>query len=161
MRFFPAQYTTLSLLPLLWLLFSFQTDDPAGPQVKEFALNGRTVKVTHQVEQVFYGKYQGEKAGYLLLDKDGTGEYLYDIQYPARDCATGIIHFEWGFLLDENNQVVRFERDYGYSYPVILYCTGENCFQSCRVEYMVEYILDKKQGRLEVSSSDDWVKITR
>lgn len=161
MKVFPAHVLSVVFLPLAWLLISFQPDDPSGPQSKEFELNGRMVRVTHQVDPVFYGRYQGEKEGYLLLRKDGTGEYLYDIQYPARDCEPGIINFEWGFLLDENKQVVRFERSYGYSYPVVLYCSGKNCFQGCRVEYMVDYILDKKQGKLEVSSSDDWEKITR
>jgi hypothetical protein len=161
MRVFPAHVFTLVLLPLAWFIFSFQPDYPAGPEIREFELNGRMVRVTHEVDPIFYGKYQGEKEGYLLLRKDGTGEYLYDIQYPAKECEAGIINFEWGFLLDDNNQVVWFERSYGYSYPVILNCTGKNCFQGCRVDYMVDYILDKNEGKLEISSSDDWEKITR
>ena len=148
----------IPILPLLGMLSSFNQEDPSANRMKIFDLKGQRVKVTHHVEARFYGRYEGEKEGYLLLNRDGTGEYLYDIQIPSKDCGTGVIKIEWGFLLDEQDQVVRFERDYGFSYPVILKCTGLVCFQGCRVNYIVDYILDKNQGRLEVSSSDDWEK---
>ncbi|MBR9999073.1 MAG: hypothetical protein KFF73_08885 [Cyclobacteriaceae bacterium] len=147
-------------LPLFWLLLSSQAGHPVTEKVKIFELNGRMVKVTHQANPDFYGKYQGEKGGYLLLGKDGSGEYLYDIQIPEKGCRSGVIHFEWGFIIDENDEILRFERNYGYSYPVVLKCTGDYCFQGCRVRHMVDYILDKKSGALEVSSSDDWIKET-
>jgi len=126
---------------------------------KIFEIEGQQVEVTHIVDQVFYGRYQGGKEGYLLLKEDGTGEYAYDIHIPAKNCSSEIIRFEWGFIVDENNQIVRFERDYGFSYPVIYKCSGDNCFQGCKKTFLVDYILDKRSETLEVSSSDDWVKL--
>lgn len=150
------------IISLLFTLFitmtSGQAEKPASSRIRIFDLNGRQVRVTNVADPNFYGRYQGGKEGYLLLREDGTGEYLYDIAVPAEGCREGVIEFEWGFLVDENEQIVRFERDYGFSYPIIYKCTGENCFQSCRVRYLVDYIMDKKWGTLEVSSSDDWVK---
>jgi len=158
MKFLPAPFLIPVFLPLLWLLSSLAQDYPVAGEPKEFDLNGRKVKVTHQVDPGFYGRYSGTKSGFLLLKEDGTGEYQYDVQFPAQGCEPGAIKFDWGMLLNEKNEIVRFERDYGFSYPIILVCTGNNCFQGCRVKYMVDYILDKKQGKLEVSSSDDWEK---
>ncbi len=153
------------IIPLLFSLFSTQAlqqaETPDSAKTRIFTLNDRRVKVTSDADPNFYGKYQGAKDGYLLLRKDGTGEYLYDIALPAEGCRKGVIEFEWGFLVDENEDIVRFERDYGFSYPVIYVCTGDNCFQSCRVRYLVDYIMDKNEGILEVSSSDDWVKEKR
>lgn len=130
----------------------------SSAQFRIFDLNGQHVRVTHKAETDFYGRYKGAKSGYLLLREDGTGEYLYDITVPAEGCKSGVIEFEWGFLVDENDEIVRFERDYGFSYPIIYKCTGDNCFQSCRVDFLVDYIMDKKGRYLEVSSSDDWIK---
>ncbi len=146
-------------LTLLLTLSSMQIETQSTGKIRIFELNGRWVRVTYQADPNFYGKYQGAKDGYLLLREDGTGEYLYDMEIPAVDCQSGIIEFEWGFLVDENEEIVRFERDYGFSYPVIYKCTGDNCFQGCRVRYLVDYIMDKKGDILEISSSDDWVKV--
>lgn len=154
---FRSSVTTI-LFFLLLLSFSFVQTQPLV-QYRIFELNGRRVKVTHLADPHFYGRYQGAKGGYLLLSENGTGEYRYDIVFPATGCDSGIIQFEWGFLVDENDSIVRFEREYGFSYPIIYKCTGKNCFQGCRVSYLVDYIMDKKGEILEVSSSDDWVKV--
>ena len=124
---------------------------------KYFQLNGQAVKGTHYVEKKFYGEYSGRKEGYLLLREDGTGEYLYDLNMSTEECGHGPISFDWGFLVDDNNEIVNFKRDYGLSYPVLLKCTGKPCFQLCRKEFMVDYILEKNDI-LMVSSSDDWIK---
>jgi hypothetical protein len=142
----------------IFFLISFQLIQLADPVIKYFEINGRQVKVTHQVDPHFYGCYEGAREGYLWLKEDGTGEYLYDIQVPSDNCEPGVILFEWGFIVDENERIVRFKRDYGSSYPVLLKCMADNCFQGCRVNYMVDYIMEKKNGILEISSSDDWVK---
>jgi hypothetical protein len=138
---------------------SLQGKQVYEPDIKFFDINGKMVKVTHRVDSFFYGRYEGAKGGYLLLNKDGSGEYLYDIMIPSINCEPGVIPFNWGFILDENNRIVHFERDYGFSYPVIFFCTEEKCFQGCRINFMIDYILEKGNGVLEVSSSDDWVKM--
>lgn len=126
---------------------------------KIFIVNGDEVKVTHKVAKAFYGRYEGDKSGYLLLNPDGTGIYEYDIfGFEQPGCETGKIDMEWGFLIDENNQIVKFKRDYGFSYPIIYSCIGPTCFQGCSRTYLVDFILDKNDERLIVSSSDDWEK---
>lgn len=156
MIFHPVSSFFTSLL-LMALVYG-QPVKLSSTQFRIFELNGRQVRVTHEAAPDFYGRYQGAKRGYLLLREDGTGEYLYDIAMPSEGCRSGVIEFEWGFLLDENNEIVRFKRDYGFSYPIIYKCSGDNCFQGCRVDYFVDYIMDKQGKYLEVSSSDDWVK---
>ena len=129
------------------------------PDVKVFHLDGKDVKVTHQVEAKFYGRYSGQQGGYLILNKDGSGEYLNDyFGYAKPSCQAGPISFSWGFLVDEKNNVVRFKRDYGYSYPVVYVSTGENSFQGCRKKYLVDYLMVRTDGTIAVSSSDDWEK---
>jgi hypothetical protein len=119
---------------------------------------GEEYKTTISVAQNFIGTYKGRKAGYLELKSDGTGTYKYDIfgLAPA-SCKRTPITFEWGFLLDENNQIVKRKRDYGYSYPILFKSTSKTTFQGCRTDVMMDYIMDKK-GVLNVSSSDDWKK---
>jgi hypothetical protein len=125
-----------------------------------FNINNEEVSVTFDVDDMFYGLYQGDKSGYLLLKRDGTGEYKYDIFGVATsECNEGIIQFEWGFPLDKNNDKVKFKKLYGYSYPVIFKCSGDVCFQGCSKVYLLDFILDKGDGKLHVSSSDDWKKI--
>ena len=134
---------------------------PAYGQISEkiFTIGSDDVKVTHKVEEAFYGKYEGDKSGYLQLNSDGTGIYEYDIfGFEQPGCKKGKIDMEWGFLVDENNQIVKFIRDYGFSYPIIYSCTGSSCFQGCSRTYLVDFILDKNDGRLLISSSDDWEK---
>lgn len=124
-----------------------------------FNIDNEEITVTHEVEDMFYGLYQGDKTGYLLLKKDGTGEYKYDIfGVTSSHCMEGIIQFEWGIPLNKENKTVKFKKSYGYSYPVIFKCSGEICFQGCSKVYLLDFILDKGDGKLHVSSSDDWEK---
>lgn len=153
----PSFRTFLACVFILLLIFCI----PIYGQIsgKTFTLNGEEVKVTHIVGEVFLGKYEGDKEGYLLLNSDGTGTYEYDIfGFERSDCLKDAIEIEWGFILDENNQIVKFEREYGFSYPIIYRCTGSICFQGCSRTYLVDFILDKNDGKLIVSSSDDWEK---
>lgn len=119
---------------------------------------GTYVTTTYDVEHKFLGKYQGSKKGYLLLNEDGTGTYHYDYAGLSKSCNGELIDLHWGFILDENKQIVRFERPYGYSYPIIYNCSGENGFQGCTRRTMIDYILVYKDGTITVSSSDDWKK---
>ena len=130
-----------------------------NPSYQVFILDGKEVKVTHSADAVFFGKYSGAKGGYLILNEDGTGEYLYDYYgYALPSCQPGPIVFQWGFLLDENNKIVKFEREYGYSYPIIYFSTGSTGFQGCRKKYIVDYLMLRTDGTIGVSSSDDWEK---
>jgi len=119
---------------------------------------GEDYNTTISVEDRFIGPYKGRKSGYLILKRDGTGTYKYDVfgLAPA-SCKRMPITFEWGFILDSTNSVIKRKRDYGYSYPILLKSTSETTFQGCRTAVMMDYILDKK-GVLNVSSSDDWKK---
>ena len=139
------------------LLFSFQIKN--SDEIRMLTLNEKEVKTTFKVDKKFYGLYKGRKSGYLKLNEDGTGSYLYDYQaFLPDNCEEGEIPFEWGFVIDEKGEVVKFERSYGYSYPIIYSCSGINSFQGCRVTSMVDYILVYKNGNITVSSSDDWKK---
>ena len=94
-----------------------------------------------------------------MLSKDGTGKYLYDkTVFFGQNCKRELIEFEWGFIIDENGQVVKFEREYGYSYPIIYKATREVLFQGCSKAVLVDYILVKKNGVITISSSSDWIK---
>ena len=119
---------------------------------------GDDYTTTVDVESRFIGTYRGRKVGYLKLNKDGTGIYKYDMfgLAPA-SCKRTPITFEWGFLTDSTNAVIKRKRSYGYSYPILLKSTSETTFQGCRTPVMMDYILDKN-GVLNVSSSDDWKK---
>jgi len=156
MRFYCKPVLVL-ISSLVFILFFLQMNPMPDPAIRFFDINGRQVKVTHRIDPKFYGRYEGVKEGYLLLNEDGSGEYLYDFMLSS-DCGSGIIAFEWGFIVDENDRIVHFEREYGFSYPVLFVCSTDNCFQGCRVRHMVDYILEKEDGILEVSSSDDWIK---
>lgn len=145
---------------IIILLTGFTVRQGHDPEIRVFRVEGRDVRVTCSVDPRFYGKYSGSKGGYLVLNPDGSGEYLYDyFGYALPSCEPGPIRFKWGFLVDEKNQVVKFVREYGFSIPVIYQCTGPNSFQGCRKNVFVDYLLDRKDGTIEVSSSDDWKKI--
>jgi hypothetical protein len=130
-----------------------------GDNTRNFTFDGVEMKTTFSSDKKFLGRYQGKKTGYLLLNEDGTGEYNYDIFGMApKSCKPSVITFEWGFLLDQNYEIVRFERDYGYSYPILYRSTGEISFQGCSKVVFMDYILVYNNGEIHVSSSDDWVK---
>jgi hypothetical protein len=134
-------------------------DSENKDNIKDFWINGEKVRVTNEADEMFLGMYKGEKSGYLSLKSDGTGEYKYDIFGIAQSgCKEGVIKFEWGFPLDKDNNKVRFKKPYGYSYPIIFKCTSDVCFQGCSKQYIIDFILDKNDGKLHVSSSDDWKK---
>lgn len=127
-------------------------------EIREIEYNGQPYATTYNVEK-FNGMYSGSKTGYLELRPDGTGTYAYDIFGIApADCKRGPITLEYGFLLDDNNELIRLEREYGYSYPLLLKSTGETSFQGCRTAVMLDFVLEKKDSTIGISSSDDWIK---
>lgn len=145
----------LTLILTLLLFFSSGKDD----KIRTIDYNGKSVKTTFEIPVEFYGKYAGQRDGYLLLKEDGTGEYNYDVfGFAPSNCKKDVIRVEWGFLLDENNQIVSFEREYGRSYPVLFKSIGATSFQGCRKQVMLDFVMQYKNGHLGVSSSDDWVK---
>lgn len=146
------------IYPFLLYLFGSLSSIP-DDKIRFFEIEGKKIKTTFHTEARFIGKYEGRKGGYLILNENGSGEYKYDIfGFAPADCKPGIITFEWGFVLDERNEIVRFERDYGFSYPVIYKSQGWPSFQGCSKEIFVDYILVSHKGELSVSSSDDWIK---
>lgn len=124
--------------------------------------NGSEVKTTFKVDDKFIGRYSGKKTGFLLLNADGTGVYKYDVYgFSKGDCKGGEVHFIWGFILDEKSEIVRFDRSYGYSYPIVYVSSGEAGFQDCTKKSLVDYLLVRRDGSIAVSSSDDWIKNTK
>jgi len=133
--------------------------DGSQDDIRYLMHNGSKVKTTYKVDKSFIGKYKGKKEGFLLLDADGSGVYKYDMHGFSRgDCKGGEVRFNWGFILDENDSIVRFDRPYGFSYPVIFVSLGESGFQDCKRKSMIEYLLVRKDQTIAVSSSDDWLK---
>lgn len=130
-----------------------------GYETKILQVNGQEIVVTHHVDSIFIGRYSGSKSGYLFLNIDGTGIYQHDESgIMKKNCPSGAIDFEWGFLLNDEGELVSFERPYGLSYPVIYVVTGNKQFQGCSKSYLVDYIMVKKNGVIAISSSSDWVK---
>ena len=137
------------------LILLFTTTD----QTRIMHYNGSEVRTTFAVDNKFYGEYKGRKAGYLILNQDGTGIYSYDVfGFAPAGCKKQPITIEWGFLIDDDDKVVSFDRAYGLSYPVLLKSTGETKFQGCQKEVVLDFIMEYKNGQLGVSSSDDWIK---
>lgn len=133
---------------------------PSEDKIRSFEFNNSKVRTTYGVEDRFYGKYRGAKKGFLNLKKDGTGQYLYDVFGFAPDhCKKDTIDFEWGFIIDENDQLVNFEREYGLSYPIIYRSTGNTSWQGCTKKVFLDYLLVYKTGEITVSSSDDWIHL--
>ena len=121
--------------------------------------NGGPVSVVYEVDDKFYGTYKGRKAGFLELKKDGNGAYKYDIfGFALPGCKATPIPIIWGFLMDEQGKPVRFEREYGWSYPILFQATTDQGFQGCRKKVQLDFIIERKDGSLGVSSSDDWLK---
>lgn len=155
----------LRLVTLLSLVFNLLAFSPNYAQhlpdslIRALKHNHHAIKTTFNVDDKFYGKYSGKKSGYLLLNKDGTGIYKYDSYlFLPENCDEEEITFLWGFLTDENGEIVKFERDYGLSYPILYSCNGESSFQGCSKTSMIDYLLVHKDGTIAVSSSDDWEK---
>lgn len=143
------------LIVFLFGLLNFQN---VSQEIREMEYDGKTYPTTFNVER-FNGLYSGTKKGYLELRPDGTGTYVYDIFGVApADCPRGPIELEYGFLVDEKNQPIKLERNYGFSYPLLLKSTGETSFQGCRTVVMLDFILEKQDSKLHVSSSDNWTK---
>jgi len=126
--------------------------------VRQLEYNGTTVNTTFEIDDIFYGKYQGNRKGYLQLNRDGSGVYKYDYVGLSKGCPGELIEFNWGFALDENSEIIKAKRPYGYSYPIIYNCSGDNAFRNCTERVMVDYILVYDDGTITVSSSDDWKK---
>ena len=144
----------LYLFPIL-LFSSFQDNT----KTRIINYNGEDVKVIYQVDDKFYGTYKGRKSGYLDLKKDGSGQYKYDIfAFALPNCKPGPIPLIWGMLIDDKGEIVKFEREYGFSYPILYQSTSDNGFQGCRKKVLLDFIIEKKDGSLEISSSDDWQK---
>jgi len=140
---------------------SFQSGNSLSEaQIRYLNYEGAKVKTTYAVPEKFLGKYSGRRSGYLILNSDGTGTYHHDyIGFRKNGCNNGKIEIQWGFIVDEKNKIVHFERPYGQSYPVLYFSTGEGGFQDCTKTSFVDYILEYQDGTITVSSSDDWVKI--
>ena len=143
---------------LVFIICFFFTDSGADEKVRKLEYNGVMVETTYKIENKFFGKYQGSKSGFLILDDDGTGIYRYDYSGLSQDCPGEQIELKWGFVLQESGEVLRLKKPYGYSYPIIYNCSGENAFQGCTRRAMVDFILLYDDGTITISSSDDWVK---
>jgi len=146
----------MKVLILIFILFQFFSE--SSEKNRQLEHNGSIVMTTFEIDGKFLGKYKGSKLGFLQLDNDGNGVYRYDYSGLSPDCPGEQIEFKWGFLLDESGDVVKLERSYGYSYPIIYNCSGENAFQGCTKRTMVDFILVYDDGTITISSSDDWVK---
>lgn len=132
---------------------------PDSAVIRPLKHNRQAINTIFRVDDKFYGKYEGRKSGYLVLNQDGTGAYRYDnYLFLPENCEEEEIPFLWGFLIDENGDIVKFERDYGMSYPILYSCSGENSFQGCTKTSMIDYLLVYSNGTITVSSSDDWEK---
>jgi hypothetical protein len=152
------KFAAIHILLILYAGYCVSQDHDR--RIKIINIDGKDVKVTSDADPQFYGKFTGAKGGYLLLKDDGTGEYLYDyFGFATASCKPGPIYFNWGFLVDKDNHIIRFQREYGYSYPVVYVSTGETSFQGCRKSTFLDYLLYLSDGTIEVSSSDDWKKI--
>ena len=149
----------MKVLVLFFLFYPFLTEPKEKTRQLEY--NGSMVMTTFEIDAKFLGKYMGNKSGFLTLDDNGEGIYQYDYPGISPECHGGNIEFRWGFIIDENEEIVRFKRSYGYSYPIIYNCSGENAFQGCTKRAMVDYVLEYDDGTITISSSDDWVKIDK
>lgn len=138
-----------------FIFLLFLTND----KIRVITYEGQPIQTTYGVPTNFIGLYKGRKSGYLQLNEDGTGVYNYDIfGFAAASCKNQPIKMEWGFMVDENKAILKFKREYGYSYPILLKSTIETSFKGCRDNVLLDFILEYKDGSLGVSSSDDWKK---
>ncbi len=142
---------------VILFLFIIQQILP-GEKIRKLEHNGSKVTTTYSIDDKFLGNYQGNKKGFLQLNSDGSGVYQYDYHGLSTNCSGENITFIWGFIVDEHGDIVKFKRPYGYSYPIIYNCTGENAFQGCTKRSMIDYLLEYDDGTITVSSSDNWGK---
>ena len=144
---------------VIWIisLFIWSLSEP-NIKTRQLEYNGSTVMTTFEIEGKFYGKYMGHKSGFLLLNSDGSGIYRYDYPEMSPACYGENIEFIWGFIVDENGETVKFKRPYGFSYPIVYNCSGDNAFQGCTKRAMIDYVLEYDDGTITISSSDDWEK---
>lgn len=147
-------------MTVLSYIFSFILGlSSTGDNTRMMQYNGSSVKTTYQVPSQFYGLYKGRKSGYLELKNDGTGTYKYDVfGFAPESCKKVAIDIEWGFLVDEDDEVVSFSREYGDSFPILMKSVSETKFQGCRKEVLLDFIMVYEDGKIGVSSSDNWVK---
>jgi hypothetical protein len=142
-------------LILLTGLISFQSGG-----IRVLNIDNQQVRTTFRVDSRFLGIYRGKRQGYLELRPDGSGTYRYDdAAVPGfRDCSPGEISLFWGFILTEDGEPLRFERPYGFSYPIVYIATEGQLFQGCSRTALIDYLLEYRNGSITVSSSDDWVR---
>ena len=120
---------------------------------------GQEVNTTFDVSNKFIGIYKGNKSGYLMINENGSGLYKYDIfGFAPKSCENQPIQIEWGFLLDKKGGIVKFDREYGYSYPILFKSVGATSFQGCREPVLLDFLLEYKDSSLGISSSDNWKK---
>ena len=143
---------------LLLIFFSAPYFFDFEEKTRHLEYNGAQVLTTYEIDGKFIGQYSGSKSGFLQLKGDGNGVYRYDYSGLSPMCPGEAIEFKWGFILDESGEIVKMERSYGFSYPIIYNCSGENAFQGCTKRSMVDFILVYDDGTITISSSDDWVK---
>ncbi|BDD03389.1 hypothetical protein [Aureibacter tunicatorum] len=146
-----------SIVPLAIIIVLFLSAFKDASKTRTFNVNGKDVKVLIPNDAQFIGKYKGSKSGFLVLNADGTGEFKYDYAYNENACPDKSFDIEWGLILESDGMPLKFEREYGYSYPVILKSQSGNHFEGCTEKILVDYLLVKKDG-VHVSSSDDWKK---
>lgn len=147
------------MLQALLIMVSLINFSGRNPIERGIIVNDSLINTTISVDEKFIGTYHGRKNGYLKLNADGSGEYLYDLFIGNDSCRQDTIQMEWGFLLNEKKEVIKFERAYGYSYPILYQSLGKVSFQGCSQQIMLDYILEYNvEEFLTVSSSDDWIK---
>ena len=124
-------------------------------KVKTIQYNGQKLSLLIPNNLNFFGEFKGKKSGFLVLNSDGSGEYKSD--YSLNSCDNTSFRIDWGFLMDENGEIVKIKRSYGFSYPVVYKSLDGKRFKGCKETLFFDYLLEKN-GRIEVSSSDDWKK---
>ena len=148
----------MTLIFAVWNVFLFQYLPDLTEKDRTIKYGNTEYTTTYDVDKMFLGVYSGRKSGFLQLNRDGTGEYKYDVFGFARaDCSRTAIKFIWGFIVDEDHHLIKNKRSYGSSYQILLESTGNNSFQGCRTVVLKDFILDRGSS-LHVSSSDDWKK---
>ncbi len=146
----------MKIISIVLLLLSLQINP--SEKIRQLEYNGSKVKTTFAIHKKFLGTYKGRKKGFLKLNSDGSGVYKYDFPLLSTACPGEDININWGFIVEDNGEIVRFKRKYGYSYPIIYNCSGENTFQGCTKRAMIDYLLEYDDGTITISSSDDWEK---